>query len=129
MEYNKYFVYFFNISFDGFGREKNKYVNLERANDFITQGFAIQSQSKELVCRSLGPRPTQPQVLFTLVSSVFVTTSRLLSVQPFQLLPSKICSQSWSDLRQKLQLPLTYICNLQFMYLPHPGSTAFSPSP
>ena len=25
-------------------------------------------------------------------------------------LPRKICSQSWSDLRQKLQLPLTYIC-------------------
>ena len=44
-------------------------------------------------------------------------------------LPSKICSQSWSDLWQKLQLPLTYICNLQSMYLPHPGSTAYSPSP
>ena len=44
-------------------------------------------------------------------------------------LPSKICSQSWSDLWQKLQLPLTYICNLQFMYIPHPGSTVYSPSP
>ena len=41
-------------------------------------------------------------------------------------LPSKICSQSWSDLWQQLQLPLTYICNLQFMHLPHPGSMVYS---
>ena len=40
-------------------------------------------------------------------------------------LPSKICSQSWSYLRQQLQLPLIYICNLQFMYLPHPDLWRF----
>ena len=42
---------------------------------------------------------------------------KYLSIFPIELLggknlPRKICLQSWSDLRQKRQLPLTYICNL-----------------
>ena len=40
-----------------------------------------------IVCQSLGSRPTQVQELFTLVPHLFGTTSRCLSVQPFQLLP------------------------------------------
>ena len=46
-------------------------------------------QAKELVCRSLGSRPTQAQELFTPVSRLFGTTSRCLSAQTFQLLPSR----------------------------------------
>ena len=40
-----------------------------------------------IVCQSLGSRPTQVQELFTLVPHLFGTTSRCLSIQPFQLLP------------------------------------------
>ena len=46
-------------------------------------------QTKVLVCRSLGSRPTQTQELFTLVPRPFRTTSCCLSMQPFQLLPSR----------------------------------------
>ena len=46
-------------------------------------------QTKELVCRSLVSRPTQMQELFMRVLCLFGTTSFCLSVQPFQLLPSK----------------------------------------
>ena len=44
-------------------------------------------QAKELVCQSLGSRPTQTQELFTLVSHLSGTTCYCLSLQPFQLLP------------------------------------------
>ena len=50
-------------------------------------------QTKELVCQSLGSRPTQVQQLFTLVSLLFGTTCRCLSIQPFQLLPSRNISK------------------------------------
>ena len=46
-------------------------------------------QRKELVCRCIGSRPTQVQEHFTLVPLLFGTTCRCLSVQPFQLLPSR----------------------------------------
>ena len=46
-----------------------------------------------------------------------------------QNLPSETCSKSWSNFWQKLQLLLTYICSLQFMYVPHLGSMAYSLSP
>ena len=45
--------------------------------------------AKELVCQSLGSRPTQTQELFTVVPRLSGTTSLCLSVQPFQLLPSR----------------------------------------
>ena len=47
-------------------------------------------QTTVIVCQSLGSRPTQVQELFTLVPCLFGTTSRCLSVQPVQLLPSRI---------------------------------------
>ena len=50
-------------------------------------------QRKVLVCRSLGSRPTQAEELFTLVLRLFGTTSRCLSIQPFQLLPFQETSQ------------------------------------
>ena len=46
-------------------------------------------QTKIIVCQSLGSRATQVQELFTLVLRLFGTTSRCLSIQPFQLLPSR----------------------------------------
>ena len=46
-------------------------------------------RTKVLVCRSLGSRPTQTQELFTLVPRLFGTTYYCLSIQPFQLLPSR----------------------------------------
>ena len=42
-----------------------------------------------LVCQSLESRPTQAQEYFTLVVRLYGTTSRCLSIQPFQLLPSR----------------------------------------
>ena len=45
--------------------------------------------NKELVCQSLGLRPTQVQELFTLVSCLSGTTCHCLFVQPFQLLLSR----------------------------------------
>ena len=49
--------------------------------------------SKELVCQSLGSRPTQVQDHLTLVPLLFRTTSRYLSVQPFQSLPLRHISR------------------------------------
>ena len=46
-------------------------------------------QIKIIVCQSLGPRPTWVQELFTFVAHLFGTTCRCLSIQPFQLLPSR----------------------------------------
>ena len=46
-------------------------------------------QTKDLVCQSLGSRITQVQEHFTLVSLLFGTASRCLSIQSFQLLPSR----------------------------------------
>ena len=57
-------------------------------------------QTTIIVCQSLGSRPTQVQELFTLVSHLFRTISRCLSVQPFQLLPLRniwrYISLTWS---------------------------------
>ena len=50
-------------------------------------------QTKELACRSLESRPSQVQELFTLVAWLFGTICRCLSVQPFQLLPSRNTSR------------------------------------
>ena len=47
-------------------------------------------RTKVLVCWSPGSRPTLAQELFTLVLYLFGTTSHCLSVQLFQLLPSRI---------------------------------------
>ena len=46
-------------------------------------------RTKTIVCQSLGSRPTQVQELLTLVPCLCGTTSRCLSIQPFQLLPSR----------------------------------------
>ena len=46
-------------------------------------------RTKVLVCQSLRSRPTRTQELFTVVARLFGTTSRCLSIQPFQLLPSR----------------------------------------
>ena len=50
-------------------------------------------QSKELVSQSLGSRPTRAQELFTLVPCLFRACSHRLSIQPFQLLPSRNISR------------------------------------
>ena len=50
-------------------------------------------QAKELVCQSLGSRPTQAKELFTLVSRLVETSSYCLSIQPFQLPPSRNISR------------------------------------
>ena len=42
-----------------------------------------------MVCQSLGSRPILVQELFTVVPRLFGTTSRCLSIQPFQLIPSR----------------------------------------
>ena len=60
--------------------------------------------------------------------------SKYLSMFPIGLLgvgtyPAKSARNLGVIFDKNFQLPLTYICNLQFMYLPHPGSTAYSPSP
>ena len=44
-------------------------------------------QTMIIVCHSLGSRPILVQELFTLMLRIFGTTSRCLSVKPFQLLP------------------------------------------
>ena len=54
---------------------------------------AHDDQAKELVCRSPESRPIQAQELFTLVPHLFGITSRCLSLQPFQLLPSRSISR------------------------------------
>ena len=46
-------------------------------------------QTMIIVCHSLGSRPILVLELFTLVPRLFGTTSRCLSVQPVQLLPSR----------------------------------------
>ena len=46
-------------------------------------------QTKELVWRSLGSRPTQVEEHFNLVHLLVGTTSHCLSIQPFQLLLSR----------------------------------------
>ena len=42
-----------------------------------------------IICQSLGSRPILVLELFTLVPRLFGTTSRCLSIQPVQLLPSR----------------------------------------
>ena len=53
-----------------------------------------------------------------------------LSMFPIELLvsklTSKICSESWSNIRRKFHLPLTYISSLQLMLLPYPRSATYS---
>ena len=46
-------------------------------------------QTMIIVCQSLGSRPILVLELFALVPRLFGTTSRCLSVQPVQLLPSR----------------------------------------
>ena len=46
-------------------------------------------QTMIMACQSLGSKPILVQELFTPVPRLFGTTSRCLSAQPFQLLPSR----------------------------------------
>ena len=62
-------------------------------------------QAKELVRQSLGSRSTQVQELFTLVPHLFGTTCHCLSVQPFQLLPSR---SMWRHISLAWPFPLRY---------------------
>ena len=51
--------------------------------------LGLWDQTTIIVCQYLGSRPTQVQELSTHVLRLFETTSRCLSIQPFQLLPSR----------------------------------------
>ena len=61
----------------------------EKQPVYLHSHFFHWYQTKELVCWSVGSRPRQAQELFTLMPHLLGTTCHCLSIQSFQLVPSR----------------------------------------